>query len=64
MVAPALHEGARSREVYLPDGTTWTNAWAGESLEGSQWIRANAPLERIPLYLRGEARLPIRGGEK
>jgi alpha-D-xyloside xylohydrolase len=61
LVAPVLYEGARSREVYLPAGTTWRDAWTDERLEGGQWITADAPLDRIPLYLRGDAQLPIRG---
>ena len=64
LVAPVLYEGARRREVYLPAGTTWTDAWTDETLEGGQWITAEAPLERIPLYLRGKARLPIHADEK
>jgi alpha-D-xyloside xylohydrolase len=60
LVAPVLTEGARGREVYLPAGTRWTDAWSGQSFEGGQHIVADAPLERIPLYLRANARLPIR----
>ncbi|GCF08917.1 glycoside hydrolase family 31 protein [Dictyobacter arantiisoli] len=60
LVAPVLFEGARSREVYLPAGTTWTDAWSGESYAGGQRITAAAPLERIPVYLRADAQLPIR----
>jgi alpha-D-xyloside xylohydrolase len=63
LVAPVLYEGARSREVYLPGGTTWTDAWTDETFDGGQRITVDAPLERIPLYLRGEARLPIRAGD-
>lgn len=59
LVAPILHEGARSREVYLPTGTTWTDAWSGQIYEGGRTLMADAPLERIPLYLRGDAHLPI-----
>ncbi len=51
LVAPVLTEGARSREVYFPCGTTWTDAWSGETFEGGQRIVAEAPLDRIPLYL-------------
>ena len=61
LVAPVLYEGARSREVYLPDGSSWTDAWTNEVFEGGQHISADAPLERIPLYLRAGARLPIFG---
>ena len=60
LVAPVLRERVRSREVYLPAGTMWTDAWSGQSFEGGQHILADAPLERIPLYLRGNVRLPIR----
>lgn len=59
LVAPILHEGARSREVYLPAGTTWTDAWSGQTYEGGRTLIADAPLERVPLYLRGNAHLPI-----
>ena len=60
LVAPVLYEGTRRREVYLPAGTNWTDAWTGQTFEGGQQITADAPLERIPLYLRAGAKLPIR----
>ena len=59
LVAPVLYEGMRSRRVYLPAGTSWTDAWTGKASDGGQWIEAAAPLERVPLYLRGGAQLPI-----
>ena len=59
-MAPVLYEGARSRDVYLPAESTWTNAWTDISIQGGQWVTADAPLGRIPLYLRGDAKLPIR----
>jgi alpha-D-xyloside xylohydrolase len=64
LVAPVLTEGARQREVYLPGGTSWADAWSGQTFTGGQHIVAEAPLERIPLYLRASAQLPIRGGEE
>jgi alpha-D-xyloside xylohydrolase len=64
LVAPVLYEGGRSREVYLPAGTTWTDAWTDETFDGGQCVTADAPLERIPLYQRGEARLPVCADEK
>ncbi|HVM62647.1 MAG TPA: TIM-barrel domain-containing protein [Verrucomicrobiae bacterium] len=60
LVAPVLHPGATSRSVYLPAGARWTDAWTGEELNGGQTIQADAPLERIPLYLRDGRQLPIR----
>jgi alpha-D-xyloside xylohydrolase len=59
LVAPVLEEGAQSRQVYLPSGSTWTDAWTGDSLKGGQWLTVAAPLQRIPLFLRDGAQLPI-----
>lgn len=61
LVAPVMYEGQRSREVYFPLGATWTDAWTDNSFEGGQIIKVEAPLERIPLFLRDGARLPIQG---
>jgi alpha-glucosidase (family GH31 glycosyl hydrolase) len=50
-VAPALEEGATERHTYLPRGE-WLDWWTGERMEGGRWIDAEAPLERIPLWVR------------
>ena len=60
LVAPVLHEGRTGRPVYLPAGTHWTEVWTDRVLDGGQWITSDAPLSRIPLFLRSAARLPIR----
>ncbi len=60
LVAPVLHLGERSRRVYLPLGGRWTDAWTGQRFEGGQWLVAESPLHRIPVYLCDDAQLPIR----
>lgn len=60
LVAPVLTAGARERQVYLPVGTTWCDAWSGHTFDGGQMITTAAPLERIPLYIRGQAQLPLQ----
>ena len=50
-VAPVLEEGATERRAYLPRGE-WIDWWTGEPLAGGRWIDAEAPLERIPLWVR------------
>jgi len=60
LVAPVVWEGARSRDVYLPAGAVWTDAWTGATHAGGQTLTVDAPLERIPLYLRDGASLPIK----
>jgi len=42
---------AKAREVYLPEGTDWVDFWSGEHYDGGQTIVADAPLEKIPLFV-------------
>jgi alpha-D-xyloside xylohydrolase len=60
LVAPVAEYLARGRDVYLPAGSRWTDAWTGASYDGAAWLAAEAPLDRIPLFLRDGAELPIR----
>lgn len=59
LVAPVIEEGTRARMVYLPEGSRWTDAWSKEKFTGGTWVETEAPIERIPLYLRDDADLPI-----
>lgn len=52
LVAPVTSFGARVRDVYLPEGASWVDAWTGEPVATKGWVTAAAPLERIPVYLR------------
>ena len=53
LVAPVVTERARERDVYLPAGADWRDAWTGAPAAGGQWVTAAAPLELIPVYVRG-----------
>jgi hypothetical protein len=55
LVAPVLEQGARAREVYLPEGL-WRDYWSGEMYEGGRRIRYEAPIEKIPVFVRVEKR--------
>jgi alpha-D-xyloside xylohydrolase len=59
LVAPVLEYGARKRKVYLPAGTTWTDAWTDKIFAGGQWLVVDAPLEKIPVFLRAGIKLPF-----
>ena len=52
LVAPVLQKGARSREVYLPEGAQWVSQSTGKRYAGGQTITEDAPLEVIPVFLR------------
>ena len=49
LVAPVLEAGADSRELYLPNGK-WKNIHTGETVDGGKYIRANAPIDIIPVF--------------
>lgn len=54
LIAPVLYEKQRKREVYLPKGTEWTDLWTKKKYQGGQTILAEAPLDAIPVFSRGE----------
>jgi len=59
MVAPVLAQGALARRVYLPEAHVWYNFWTGDSVQGGHEIEADAPLNRLPLYVRAGSILPM-----
>lgn len=52
LVAPVVEPGARKRMVYLPEGCRWKDAGNSMVYDGGRWIEADAPLDRIPLFLK------------
>ena len=59
LVAPVTEPGATERSVYLPAGAEWIDASTGAHLPGGSVVTAEAPLERVPSFLRDGARLDI-----
>jgi alpha-D-xyloside xylohydrolase len=59
LVNPVIQQGATSRFVYLPSAPAWYDFWTGEKLEGDQRILSQAPLDRIPLYVKAGSILPL-----
>ncbi|TDD72624.1 glycoside hydrolase family 31 protein [Jiangella aurantiaca] len=62
LVAPVTAPGQRSRDVYLPAGVRWVEVSTGAVLEGGSTVSADAPLDRIPVYTREGAELPLHIG--
>jgi alpha-glucosidase len=58
MAAPVYRPGVEHRAVYLPAGV-WYDWWTGDRFSGSTCILAHAPLERMPLYVRAGAIVPL-----
>jgi alpha-D-xyloside xylohydrolase len=53
LIAPITEYRARSREVYLPAECDWTDAWSGMVLPAGGTVTADAPIEHIPVFVRG-----------
>ena len=58
LVAPILEQGATQREVYLPRGV-WYEFDTGKLTDGARTITAQAPLERMPIYVRAGRVIPM-----
>src|SRR5262245_30258632 len=58
LVVPVTREGATAWPVYLPAGA-WYDFWTGARHEGPGGITVEAPLEKLPLFARAGAILPL-----
>ncbi|MGI6242652.1 MAG: TIM-barrel domain-containing protein [Prevotella sp.] len=59
MACPVGTYKARSREVYLPKQRGWYDLYTNAYYKGGQTITANAPYERIPVYVPEGSILPF-----
>ncbi len=57
LVAPVVDYGARERTVYLPRGE-WRSWWTGQTFTGPAEVTVPAPLDQIPVFIRGGAAVP------
>ena len=59
LVAPVLEAGAQTRQLYLPQGCKWTDAYTKQVYEGGQFVTVPAPIGVIPVMLREGKDYPI-----
>ncbi|MDE3144261.1 MAG: DUF4968 domain-containing protein [Bacteroidota bacterium] len=59
LVSPVTDFNATTKEVYLPASTGWFDFYSGKYFNGGQQIVANAPLERIPLFVKEGSVIPF-----
>ena len=59
LVAPVIEQGAVIRKLYLPKGD-WLNYWTGEHYTGGTDVSVPAPIDQIPILVRGGAILPFK----
>jgi alpha-D-xyloside xylohydrolase len=58
LVSPVYEFEKRNRNVYLPAGTGWYDFYTGKFINGGQTIDADAPYEKIPLFIKEGSIIP------
>jgi alpha-glucosidase len=58
LVAPILEKGQTEREIYLPRGP-WFDFHTNQQVQGGQTVRVQAPLDTMPLFVRGGHVIPV-----
>lgn len=59
LVAPVVEKGAVTKEVYVPEGE-WIDFNDGKTVySGPKWITVDAPLNRIPVFIKKGTILPM-----
>ncbi len=59
LINPVTTEAATQRRVYLPAGSDWVDFWTGKDIKGGQSITADAPLDKMPIYVRAGSIVPF-----
>lgn len=59
LIAPVLGPGEVSRKVYLPKGDRWYDFQAHRLYEGGKFVDCEAPLEKMPVFVKAGAVIPM-----
>lgn len=59
LIAPVLWSGSRTRSLTLPQGQ-WYDYWSSKRLEGGNSVTVDAPLDRIPIFVRAGSIIPTQ----
>ena len=57
LVCPVTEEGAKSRRVYIPNGT-WIDYWTDQKISGGAEMDIDCPIDQIPLFVKAGAIIP------
>ena len=59
LVAPVTEPKVDDWNVYLPESTAWYDFWTNEKFVGGQEIKTDAPLDKIPLFVKAGSIIPV-----
>lgn len=49
----------KSKDTYLPEGTTWYDFWSGDKITGGKTVSKETPIDLIPLYVKAGSIIPF-----
>ena len=59
LTAPVTEPDVTQWNVYLPKSAGWYNFWTGKHFNGGQTVKTDAPLDKIPLFVKGGSIIPM-----
>ncbi|MGN6247191.1 MAG: TIM-barrel domain-containing protein [Ginsengibacter sp.] len=59
LINPVYEYKQRQRELYLPQSAGWYNLYSGKFYAGGQKINADAPYERMPVFVKAGSIIPF-----
>nr|WP_320039213.1 TIM-barrel domain-containing protein [uncultured Bacteroides sp.] len=59
LVAPVTEANVSEWTVYLPKSAGWFNFWTGKHFNGGQSIKTDAPIDKIPLFVKAGSIIPM-----
>jgi alpha-D-xyloside xylohydrolase len=59
LINPVYTYKQHSKQVYLPKGAGWYDLYKGQYFDGGQNVNADAPYERMPVFVKSGSILPF-----
>lgn len=59
LVAPVFEPNVDQWNVYLPAFVDWYDFWSGNRFDGGQTINTDAPIDKIPLFVKAGSIVPM-----
>ncbi len=59
LVCPIMDLGQREREVYFPEGDMWIDPYTFKEYTGGVSFKVEAPIERIPVFVRQSSNFDV-----
>ena len=59
LTAPITEPNVTQWDVYLPKSAGWYDFWTGKRFNGGQTVKTDAPLDKIPLFVKAGSIIPM-----